>query len=113
MYAFISKFVLSALLIAFTSWLAGRKPALAGFILALPLTSLIAIAFVQTEWRDPQKSVEFTKSIFVSVPLSLVFFIPFLFAKQIKISFWELYGLGLVLLVMSYGIHRYIFSGND
>jgi len=33
---FIVKILISALLIAFASWLAGKKPVLAGFIIALP-----------------------------------------------------------------------------
>lgn len=104
------KVIVSALVISFSSWLAGKKPALAGFIMALPIASLIAIAFTQMEWREPEKSAEFAKSIFISIPLSLTFFLPFLFAKQIKLPFWGLYVSGLILLIVSFGIHRLIFS---
>ena len=45
MILFIAKVIGAALIIAFASWLSGQNPKLAGFIIALPLVSLIAIAF--------------------------------------------------------------------
>jgi hypothetical protein len=49
------KLFLSAGVIAFTSWLAGRRPGLAGFILALPISSLLALAFTQVQFQDSEK----------------------------------------------------------
>jgi hypothetical protein len=103
------KLFLSAGVIAFTSWLAGRRPGLAGFILALPISSLLALAFTQVQFQDSEKSVEFAKSIFAAVPLSLTFFLPFLCASKLRLPFWGLYGAGLLLLAVSYGAHRLIF----
>ncbi len=104
------KMVLASGMIAFTSWLAGRKPALAGFIIALPISSLLALAFTQAEWRDPEKSVRFAQGILFALPLSATFFLPFLFARQLKMSFWGLYFLGVAFLSVSYFAHRLIFS---
>jgi len=42
-------------LFSFASWLSGRKPALAGFLIALPLSSLISLAFSYWEYRDMDK----------------------------------------------------------
>lgn len=75
------------MLIACASWLAGRKPVLAGFIIALPLTSMIAILFSYAEYRDMDKINAFARSIFVVVPLSLTFFVPFLLNKWLKLNF--------------------------
>lgn len=72
------KIIISALIIAFVSWLAGRKPILAGFITALPIVSMLAILFAYHEHRDMQKINEFSTAIFTAIPLSLTFFIPFL-----------------------------------
>ncbi len=107
----IAKLVIAGTVISFTSWLAGRRPGLAGFIMALPISSLIALAFSHAEWGDPQKSVEFAKSIFLAVPLSLTFFLPFLLANALQWSFWGLYFSGVALLTLSYGIHRW-FAGS-
>ena len=38
------KFVVVASVIAFASWLSQKRPELAGFIIALPLASLLALA---------------------------------------------------------------------
>jgi len=76
---FIFKIIFSGLLIALASWLAGKKPVLAGFIIALPLMSMLSIVFTYAEYRDMAKVNQFATSILVAVPLSLAFFIPCLF----------------------------------
>jgi hypothetical protein len=101
------KIMLAALIIGFASWLSGKRPELAGFIIALPLTTLLALAFSYTEYKDSSASVAFAKSIFVGVPVSLLFFIPFLLAERLQLHFWQCYAVGLVLLVVGYFIHRY------
>jgi hypothetical protein len=101
----ITKFVIAAGIITFTSWLSGRQPQLAGFLLALPLSTMLALAFSHAEYRDSLKSVAFAKSIFLAVPLSLLFFVPFVFAGKLQLGFWWLYSLGILLLVVGYFIH--------
>jgi hypothetical protein len=107
---FFAKLTVSATVIAFASWLAGRKPALAGFVVALPLTSMLALAWAQMENQNQAASVEFAKSIFLAVPLSLLFFVPFLFSNKLNLGFWQCYLAGFVLLSSGYGIHRYWFG---
>jgi hypothetical protein len=80
-------------------------------LLALPLSSLIALAFSYAEHQDPTKSVAFAQSIFVGVPVSLLFFLPFLLADRLRLPFPVLYGLGLLLLGMGYFLHRWWFDG--
>lgn len=104
----LGKILISASTIAFCSWLAGKRPALAGFVMALPLVSLIALPLTQAEFHDSAKTVEFAQSILLSVPLSLTFFLPFLFADRLKLSFWGLYGSGMLCLFISFGIHQWI-----
>ena len=107
---FVIKVILSAVMISSVSWLAGKKIGLAGFLTALPLTSILALAFSQVEYQDAKQSVHYAKSIFVAVPLSLSFFIPFLFAEKWSLGFWGSYLMGLVLLGASYFIHTKIIS---
>ena len=99
---FALKIFVSATVIAFTSWLAGRKPILAGFIIALPLTSILAILFAYYEHRDMQKIDEFASSILVTVPLSLVFFVPFLLNRWMKLSFIPTFLMALAFLILAY-----------
>ena len=93
--------IIPGIIIAFASWLAGQNPKLAGFIIALPLVSLIAILFSYYEHNDTEKTIMFTKSIFIAVPASYLFFLPFFFAKSLNITLAGLkkYGCGFCLLV--------------
>ena len=65
MWLAIAKIVIAAILISFVSWLSGKKTGLAGFLTALPLTTLLALAFSHIEWGDSKQSVEYAKSVFI------------------------------------------------
>ena len=110
MAIFLLKTLIAALIIAFCSWLANKRPDIAGFIIAMPILSLLALAFTYTEFKNPQTSIAFAKSIFIGVPVSLLFFIPFLFAEKLQLTFWQTYLFGLVLLVAGYFLHKAIWT---
>lgn len=99
----IGKIIISALLISFASWLSGKSPRAAGMVIALPLTSMIVLAMSYAEYRDPARTAEFARNILISIPLSLLFFVPFLFAEKLKWGFPALYASGVALLVLGYG----------
>ena len=107
---FLLKVLLAALVIAFASWLSGKKPELSGFIIALPIASIIAIAFSYLEHKNTENTIIFAKSILVGVPVSYLFFLPFFFAKNFNMNFWLIYGLGIILLLIGYFVHKYITS---
>ena len=104
------KIGLSALIIAFASWLSGKKPELAGFIVALPLVTLLTLAFSHLEYKDAQNTVLFAKSVFAAIPLTLLFFVPFLLADKLPMGFWAIYASGLALLTLGYFIHKWIMT---
>ena len=108
MLFFIFKVILSGLTIAFASWLSIKKPSLAGFIIALPLMSIISILFSYIEHKNFDKTILFVKSIFVGIPTSLLFFIPFFFSKYIGMNFLTTYISGFIFLIFGYFIHKYI-----
>jgi len=108
MWFAIGKTVIAAIILSYVSWLSGKKTILAGFLTSLPLMSVIALAFSQAEWGDQKQTVEYAKSIFTAVPLTLSFFVPFLFAEKFNLNFWTCYFTGLVLLVLAYFAHVYI-----
>ncbi len=107
---FLTKVAISACVIAFSAWLSGKKPELAGFIIALPLATLLVLPFSYLEYQDPAASVRFAKSIAAAVPLSLLFFVPFFMAEKLEWSFWALYASGIALLVCGYFIHRAVMG---
>lgn len=106
----VGKVIISAIVISFVSWLAGKKTSLAGFLTALPLTTLLALAFAQVQWSNPKQSVEYAQSIFVAIPVSLLFFVPFLLAQKWNLSFWTCYSSGVALLIAGYFVHNAILK---
>lgn len=107
---FVFKVIVSGIIIAFASWLAGRKPVLAGFIIALPLMSMLSIFFTYYQYRDMDKINEFAVSIIVAVPLSLLFFVPFILNKWLKMSFAVTYIMAFVVLFLGYLLHSVLFK---
>ena len=107
---FLGKVILAALVIGFASWLSGKKPELSGFIIALPLASILALIFSYLEHKNTESSVIFAKSILVGVPVSYLFFLPFFFAKSLNMNFWLIYILGILLLIIGYFVHKFIVS---
>lgn len=104
----ISKTIVAAIIISFVSWLSGKKTGLAGFLTALPLTTLLALAFSHMEWGNAEQSVEYAKSVFVAIPVTLLFFLPFLLAQKFNLGFWSCYISGIGLLGVGYFIHGFV-----
>lgn len=102
--------MISSTLISACVWLAAKRPDLAGFIVSLPLSTLLVLALSQIQNGDGAKGTLLAKSIFVAIPSTLVFFIPFLFAEKLKIPFWISYSTGIVLLIGAFFLHRTVFS---
>ncbi|MCE9507948.1 MAG: hypothetical protein K8R48_06520 [Alphaproteobacteria bacterium] len=106
----ILKIAISACVISFASWLSGKKPELAGFIIALPLGTMLVLLFSYGEYHDPAASIRFAKSILAAVPMSLLFFVPFLIADRLPFGFWGIYAAGFALLVIGYFAHTFIMK---
>lgn len=108
--SFVANLILSSAVISFCVWLAGKRPELAGFILSLPLSTLLVLGLTQFEHGDSQKTVLLAKSVFVALPATLVFFIPFLLSERLRIPFWLCYFSGIALLAAAFLVHRYVMS---
>ena len=97
-------------MIAFCSWISGKRPELAGFITALPLVSIIALAFSYIQHNDMGTTTQYARSILLAVPISYVFFIPFFFTKTSGLGFWLTWSIGLGLLICAYFVHQWIMK---
>ena len=106
----LAKIAFTASTIVFASWLSQKKPELAGFIIALPLASLLALALAHFQHGDVEKSITFGKSILLAVPVSYLFFLPFFIPKLASFGFWAVYGIGLLLLVVGFFVHQAILN---
>lgn len=75
---FFIKVLVSALIITLSTEIAKRSPTLGGLILALPISSIIAFAVMGFEGTDPVAFTTYAKTVFILVPVSLIFFLPFI-----------------------------------
>lgn len=103
---FALKVLVSALVISFASWLSGRLPTVAGFIVALPLATMLVLPLSYVEHGSAASSILFARSIFVAIPISLLFFVPFLLADRLALGFWQAYLLGCAALPIGFLLHR-------
>ena len=100
--------LISALLISFASWLSGRFPTAAGFVVAMPVTTMIVLPLSQLQHGSTENTVVFAKSILLAIPITILFFVPFLVAGRLSLSFWHAYALGCLLLPCGYFLHRLV-----
>lgn len=100
----------SATVIALAAWLSRTYPVLAGFIIALPLTTMLVLPLSHVQHDNPQNTFLLAKSIFIAIPVSLTFFVPFLVAPRLGLNFWQAYGAGCALLAVGYFVHQAVAS---
>ncbi len=98
--------LVSALVIGFASWLSGRLPALAGFFVALPLATMLVLPLSFREHGSEESTLLLARSIFVAIPISLTFFLPFLLAERWSLGFWQAYAMGCAALPLGFLLHR-------
>ena len=98
--------LVSALVIGAAAWLSRRYPLTAGFVIALPLATLLVLPLAYLQHRDADSAFQMARSILVALPITILFFIPFLMRE--RFSFWGAYALGCALLPVGYFVHRAI-----
>jgi hypothetical protein len=103
---FVLNVLVSAMVISFASWLSGKFPTLAGFFVALPLATMLVLPLSYQEHRDASATILMAKSIFIAIPVSLLFFVPFLLTERLSLGFWQAYALGCGALPVGFFIHR-------
>ncbi len=103
---FIAKLLVSALVIALASEIAKRDPFLGALLVALPLTSLLAMGWLFAETRDNALVTRFARDILLWVPVSLVFFVPFLLEARTRLGFVPNLLAGVALLAVTVWVVR-------
>jgi hypothetical protein len=99
--------VLSALVIGVAAWLSGRFPRAAGFLVSLPLATMLVLPMAHLQHKDTERTVEFAKSILIAVPVVMLFLLPFILAVRFGLSFWLSYVLACLWLIPAFFLHRY------
>lgn len=99
---FVAKVAVSALVIAVATEIAKRHPFFGALVVVLPLTSILAMSWLYAETRDNALVTRFAKDILILLPVSLVFFAPFLLEDRTRFGFIPnlLIGLGSLALAV-------------
>ena len=80
--------------------MAKRYPFWGAIIIALPLTSILAMGWLYIETRDNRLLTQFARDIFLIVAVSLVFFVPFLLEAKTSLGFIANMCVGLALFAI-------------
>jgi len=105
---FIVKILFSVGLLLAAAEIAKRSTFLGAFIIALPLTSMLAMLWLYWDTRDAERVAAFARDIFFLVPPSLLFFLPFLLQPKSHWPFWLNFGVGVALMAGGMLAYRFL-----
>jgi hypothetical protein len=105
---YLLKILFSVALLLAAAEIAKRSTLLGAFIIALPLTSILAMTWLYFDTRDSEKVAAFARDIFFLVPPSLLFFLPFLFAPRTNWPFWLNFSAGFALMAVGMLAYRFL-----
>ncbi len=94
------------MIIGIAAEVAKRNPFWGAILIALPLTSILAMSWLYADTRDNALLTQFARDIFVVVPVSLVFFVPFLLETKTRLGFIANMCVGLTLLAVGVWVLR-------
>jgi hypothetical protein len=92
------KLMFSAGVIAAAAEVAKRSEFWGALIIALPLSSMLAMVWLYSDTHDSAKVSLFARDIFYLVPPSLLFFVPFLFEPKTQWPFWGNFAAGIIVM---------------
>jgi hypothetical protein len=98
--------VLSALVVGVAAWLSGGFPRAAGFLVSVPLATMLVLPMAHLQHQDAEKTVAFAKSILIAVPVVMLFLLPFMLAVRFDLSFWLSCVLACLWLIPAFFLHR-------
>jgi len=99
------KTILSAGVIALASEAAKRSVVLGALIVALPLTSMLAMVWLYADTRDMEKVARFALAIPAAVLPSLVFFFAFAWLAKYNYGFALTFAAATVCMLAGYGAY--------
>ncbi len=89
---------------------AKRSPFWGALIVALPLTSMLAVVWLYNDTHDSAKVSEFARDIFYLVPPSLLFFVPFLFETKTHWPFWANFAAGMIVMAAGMATIKFLIK---
>jgi hypothetical protein len=102
MWYYLSKVIISALIIVAVSEIAKRNSGFAALVASLPLTSLFAIIWLRIEGTQIAQIAELSQQIFWMVLPSLVLFLLLPLLLRYGMAFWLSLGLSSAATIICY-----------
>jgi hypothetical protein len=102
MWYYLSKVIVSALVIVAVSEIAKRNSGFAALVASLPLTSLLAIIWLRIEGSQITQIAELSQQIFWLVLPSLVLFLLLPLLLRYGVTFWLSLGLASAATILCY-----------
>jgi hypothetical protein len=102
MLYFITKCLLSGLIIAVVSEVAKRSPALGALVVSLPLVSLLGILWIWRDTKDIVRIADHAESTFWYVLPSLPMFLVLPAMLRAGVGFWSSLGASCLLTMVLY-----------
>lgn len=107
---YITKLVITTLLIVLISEIAKRSSLLGGILAAIPLVSILAMTWMYIDTQTPTKAVEFSQSIVWLIAPSMTLFIAFPFLIKKGLSFYPSMFISIALTVGAYYLVIYTLT---
>jgi len=104
---FVAKVLVSAIAIAGASELAKKDVFWGALLIALPLASVLAMSWLYVETRDDALVARFARDVLALLPVTLLFFAPFLLEPRTRLGFIPNLLIGIALLAVGvWGMRR-------
>jgi len=110
MLYYILKVLLSAIIIVVVSEVAKRSTVFGALIASLPLTSILAIVWLQLDTGNTMKIAALASDILWLVIPSLLFFIALPLLLKNGVQFWWALGISCLATSLAYGLTTWILS---
>ena len=99
------KVLLTAVLVVGISELGKRSPLMAGLLASLPLTSLLALTWLQVDTNDAESVIRLSWSILLILPPSFMFLAALPIGMRLGLAFWLALPLAMALTGMTYWLY--------
>lgn len=105
---FLIKTLISALIIASVSIISKKMPFIGAIIISLPITSMLALAWLYRDTGDATKVMQLSNSIALMVLPSIVFFIALSLLLKFNLKMSHSMLIASVLMIAAYNVYTLI-----
>jgi sterol desaturase/sphingolipid hydroxylase (fatty acid hydroxylase superfamily) len=106
------KILIASLIAVAASEIAKRSSALGALVVALPLTSMMAMSFLYYDTRSAEKVAGFARAIPLMVLPTLLFFYAFAFLVDKQAGFVMAMVLATAIMLACYALYMFFFARN-